>query len=365
MNHASLFSGIGGFDLAASWMGWKNIFQVEKDEWCREVLAKHFPDTIRYSDIKEFNGDKYNGAIDIISAGFPCQPFSQAGKQRGKEDDRYLWPQIIRVIREIKPTFVLGENVPGIISMALDTVLFDLESEGYATQTYIIPACAVNAVHRRDRVWIIAYSESNGKIRRSKGHESSSRSQGIRQQDEIQLSSEPSGLSSEFSSDSNIDKHRADRRTQSEEEGISGIDRETIVQPREPSGTDSNASNTDARGNRRHERESTEEGSTSRSDSEYVSDPTGEGSQRSSRANDYRQDGFAWESRPRKDRLRFPVSEPTIRRGDDGVSYRLDDGSLITAKQRKNSLHGLGNAVVPQVVYEIFRIIERFERLNK
>lgn len=160
MRHASLFSGIGGFDLAAQWMGWENIFQVEIDPFCQKVLEKNFPQTKRYADIKEFDGTKYRGAIDIISGGFPCQPFSVAGKRKGKEDNRYLWPEMLRVISEIRPSFIVGENVTGIIGMALEQVLASLEAEGYYTETFIIPACAVNAPHRRDRIWIVAYADS-------------------------------------------------------------------------------------------------------------------------------------------------------------------------------------------------------------
>lgn len=159
MKHGSLFSGIGGFDLAASWLEWDNVFQVEKDEWCRKVLAKNFPKTKRYSDIKEFNAKPYNGTIDIISGGFPCQPFSEAGKRKGKDDDRHLWPEMLRVISEVKPSYVVCENVTGIINLALDTVLADLEAQGYTTETFVIPACGIGATHRRNRVWIIAYAE--------------------------------------------------------------------------------------------------------------------------------------------------------------------------------------------------------------
>jgi DNA (cytosine-5)-methyltransferase 1 len=163
LSHGSLFSGIGGFDLAAQWMGWNNIFQCEKDEWCRKVLAKNFPNTKRFEDIKQFNAKEYNGTIDVISGGFPCQPFSVAGQRKGKDDDRYLWEEMLRVIGEVQPKFVVGENVTGIIGMALDTVLSDLEAQNYTTETYIIPACSKNAWHRRDRVWIVAYSNSIGR----------------------------------------------------------------------------------------------------------------------------------------------------------------------------------------------------------
>lgn len=167
MKHGSLFSGIGGFDLAAQWAGWDNMFQVEIDPFCRKVLKKNFPDVAKYEDIKDFDGEKYANTIDVISGGFPCQPFSCAGKQRGKKDDRYLWPEMLRVISEIRPTWVIGENVTGIINMGLEQVLTDMESEGYEVQPLIIPACAQNAPHRRDRVWIIA--NINGFSDRPKG----------------------------------------------------------------------------------------------------------------------------------------------------------------------------------------------------
>ncbi len=164
MRHGSLFSGIGGFDLAAQWMGWNNVFQVEWDGYCQKVLAKNCPNVKRYGDIKEFDGTKYKGAIDIISGGFPCQPFSGVGRKKGQSDDRYLWPEMLRVIREVRPTFIVGENVTTIISMddnqIFDRILSDLENEGYQTEQFIIPACAIGAWHRRDRLWIFAYSDS-------------------------------------------------------------------------------------------------------------------------------------------------------------------------------------------------------------
>lgn len=158
MNHGSLFSGIGGFDLAAEWCGWTNVFQVEIDKYCQRLLSLRFPNTQRFTDIKEFDGTPYKGQIDVISGGFPCQPFSHAGKRKGKDDDRYLWPEMFRVIKEIKPAWVVGENVAGFINMGLDESIADMESEGYEVQAFIIPACAVNAPHRRDRAWIVAYN---------------------------------------------------------------------------------------------------------------------------------------------------------------------------------------------------------------
>lgn len=165
MNHGSLFSGIGGFDLAAQRVGWKNIFQIEIEEKARKILQKHFPDTERYADIKDFDGRQYAGNIGIISGGFPCQPFSTAGKRKGSADDRAIWFEMFRVVSEIRPRWVVAENVSGLLTiesgMAFERVCTDLESEGYTVQSFIIPACAVGAPHRRNRVWIVAHQNTN------------------------------------------------------------------------------------------------------------------------------------------------------------------------------------------------------------
>lgn len=160
MRHGSLFSGIGGFDLAAEWMGWQNIFQVEIDPYCQKVLTQNFPYVKKYGDIKTFDGTKYRGAIDILTGGFPCQPYSKAGKRKGTDDPRALWPENLRIIREIKPTVYVGENVTGIATMDLALVYASLENEGYKTEIFNIPASAVGAWHRRERIWIIAYTSN-------------------------------------------------------------------------------------------------------------------------------------------------------------------------------------------------------------
>jgi len=160
MNHGSLFSGIGGFDLAAEWMGWKNLFNCEWEEFPRKVLKHHFPNAEQYGDIREFNASNYAGRIDILSGGFPCQPYSVAGKRLGKEDERHLWPEMLRVIRECSPRWVVGENVRGLVNwsggLVFEEVCVDLEACGYSVQPFILPAAGVNAPHRRDRVWIVA-----------------------------------------------------------------------------------------------------------------------------------------------------------------------------------------------------------------
>ena len=160
----SLFSGIGGFDLGLQRAGMEITWQVEIDEYCRRVLEKHWPGVPRFGDIRECGAHNL-GPVDLICGGFPCQPFSHAGKRKGKDDDRHLWPEMLRVISEVRPRWIIGENVPGIISMELDNLLSDLEGEGYSCETLIIPACAVDARHRRDRVWIVAHHEGLGALR--------------------------------------------------------------------------------------------------------------------------------------------------------------------------------------------------------
>jgi DNA (cytosine-5)-methyltransferase 1 len=166
MKVLDLFSGIGGFSLGLEWAGMETIAMCEKDKFCRQVLAKHWPDITIHEDIRKLDGREYKNAVDVVCGGFPCQPFSVAGKQLGKEDDRHLWPEMLRVIKESAPTWVIGENVSGFVSMALDDVCLDLEAEGYEVQSFIIPACAVEAHHRRDRCWIVAYSDENDRRRR-------------------------------------------------------------------------------------------------------------------------------------------------------------------------------------------------------
>jgi len=161
MRHLDLFSGIGGFALAARWAGIETVGFCEIEEFPRKVLQKNFPGVSIHHDIRELNGEEYVG-IDLITGGYPCQPFSTVGKRRGTEDDRHLWPEMLRVITQAKPTWVVCENVYGHVTMGLDEVLADMESEGYAAQPFVVPACAKDAPHRRYRVWVIAHSTGIG-----------------------------------------------------------------------------------------------------------------------------------------------------------------------------------------------------------
>ena len=159
-----LFSGIGGFSLAAQWC-WGDELEIvafcEIDKFCQKVLKKHWPNVTIMEDIKKLDGKQWAGTIDLLTGGFPCQPFSVAGKQRGIADDRWLWPEMFRIIKEIKPHWVVGENVANFFNMALKESLFDLETINYQVSSFIIPACSLNFPHKRERTWIVANSKGN------------------------------------------------------------------------------------------------------------------------------------------------------------------------------------------------------------
>ena len=165
LRHVDLCSGIGGFSLGFEWAELSTpILFCDTEPWCREILAKNFPNVPIATDVKELANDpeRLVPDCDILTAGYPCQPFSVAGKQKGTEDDRHIWPYIFRIVTQKRPTWCVFENVYGHIAMGLDQVLADLESEGYATRTFVVPACGVNAPHKRDRLWIVGYAEHDG-----------------------------------------------------------------------------------------------------------------------------------------------------------------------------------------------------------
>ena len=168
MNHLDLFSGIGGFSLGLERVGFKTVGFCEVDPYCRLLLQKHWKGVTIHNDIKKLEAKDIKEPIDILTGGFPCQPYSVAGKQKGTGDDRYLWPDMFRVIKEVKPSWIIAENVRGIINiqdgMVFETVCSDLESEGFEIQPFIIPAAGVGAPHKRERVWIVGYSKHNGSL---------------------------------------------------------------------------------------------------------------------------------------------------------------------------------------------------------
>lgn len=173
MTHGSLFSGIGGFDLASEWMGWENKFHCEINPFGQTILKHYWPNAESFTDITKTDFTKYANRIDILTGGFPCQPYSIAGKRKGKDDERHLWPEMLRAIREISPRWVVGENVRGLTNwnagMVFNEVQADPEAAGYEVTPFLLPACAVNAPHRRDRIWFIAHAQREQNIRRRSG----------------------------------------------------------------------------------------------------------------------------------------------------------------------------------------------------
>ena len=188
-----LFSGIGGFSLGAERNGIETIGFVEKDKFCQKVLKKHWSDVPIIDDIRKVNGKDF-GSATIISGGFPCQPFSVAGKREGTDDDRYLWDEMLRVISSCKPTWVIGENVEGLINiqdgMVLRSVQDDLEREGFQVQCLVIPASGIGAWHQRNRVWIIGYSEHNGSSATKEQRGNTQTSTGPQKREDATLQSE-------------------------------------------------------------------------------------------------------------------------------------------------------------------------------
>jgi DNA (cytosine-5)-methyltransferase 1 len=171
MTHLSLFTGIGGIDLAAEWAGFETVAMVERDKFCQQVLAKRFPNVPIYDDVTTFDGYKYEKEIDLLSAGFPCQPHSLAGKRKASGDERDLWGEVVRILGETKPRFFLGENVPGLLTSEsgrfFGRILNDLESLGYCVGWATYGAKDIGAVHRRNRVFIVGYSDNESGLQSS------------------------------------------------------------------------------------------------------------------------------------------------------------------------------------------------------
>jgi DNA (cytosine-5)-methyltransferase 1 len=327
--HGSLFSGIGGFDLAAQWMGWENVFHCEWNDFGKQVLNYYWPQAISYDDITKTDFTPHRGTIDILSGGFPCQPYSSAGKRLGKKDDRHLWPEMLRAIREIRPTWVVGENVYGLVNwnggLVFEEVQADLEAEGYTCQPVVIPACAVNAPHRRDRVWFVAYAnECAERSSRTSGKTKSHRSENY---DEPSSRRESPELCTRCSDVLWTYSHTTSQRLEGSKRSVlqGGSYGFTFI-------SKGNASNSERFGQSRQGR--TEQQSDKRQNREWKA-------------------GWSY------DDGRWPTQSP-ICSGDDGLSSRL--AGITFPKFRQESLKAYGNAVVPQVVYQIFKTIEAYEK---
>ena len=321
MKHIGLFEGIGGFSLAARWMGWETVAWCEWDSFCQKVLKYHFPNATGHGDITKTDFTGYAGQIDILTGGFPCQPYSSAGKRLGKEDDRHLWPEMLRVIRDVRPRYVVGENVRGLTNwnggLVFDEVQADLENEGYEVTPYLLPACAVNAPHRRDRIWFVAYREEKRLWDRpgACGGQESKRERG-EVWDRVEATCQ----------------HRD--ATNAESEGLERKNRirvEGAIQPSKCIDTNSCQE--------RYERSE-----------QYGTFDTGDGrEQPPGRTAEFHQIG---------DWQHFPT-QPPVCGGDDGISRRLD--GITFPKWREKSIGAYGNAIVPQVAFQIFKAIQMCE----
>ena len=347
MKHGSLFSGIGGFDLAAEWVGWDNKFFCDFDPFCQTILKYHFPYATPYKDIKETDFTPWNGQIDVLSGGFPCQPFSQAGKRKGTSDERHLWPEMLRAIRQIRPRWVLGENVLGIVNwnagLVFEQVCADLETEGYAVQPFVLPAAGVNAPHQRYRTWFIARIGSGSGERPA--HDAGY-SYGALQAEVGQVpdwtGTDTGGIGGDgmewdtpYTEDERCER-RADGRRQIHHQA----QRPEVYIGAQGSGRECAATHTDINGSQtlRHDQ---------RSEGKVYTGQTPEG-YKYGRLSDY------WSS--------FPSQSPVCG-GDDGLSAMLDGISF--PKWRRESIKAYGNAIVPQVAYRIFRAIDAMEQLGE
>jgi DNA (cytosine-5)-methyltransferase 1 len=375
MRHGSLFSGIGGFDLASEWMGWENVFHCEWNSFGQKVLNYYWPNSITYNDITKTDFTIHRGGIDIITGGFPCQPYSSAGKRLGKEDERHLWPEMLRAIREIQPTWVVGENVRGLTNwnggLVFDEVQAELEAQGYQVTPFLLPACAVNAPHRRDRIWFIAYSDNK---RRSSGL------------GEVQ---KENGEVSKW--DNNAESSNSNNGTSSNSNSIGsreGFGKTINSQRRESSehiskGSEIRNEYQTISGTRVYSDSSSlgfcEHSSGEELLSETFGTQLGMDKQNAKHSDSIGQEWRShktngettiWDifskSNPRINKRKswknFPTVPP-ICDGDDGLSDRLD--SITFSKWRQESIKAGGNAIVPQVVYQIFKAIEQYNQLDK
>jgi DNA (cytosine-5)-methyltransferase 1 len=300
MNHLGLFEGIGGFSLAARWAGWHTVAWCEINPFCQTVLKYHFTNATAHEDIKQTDFSVYRGQIDIITGGFPCQPYSTAGKRLGKEDERHLWPEMLRAIRQVQPRWVVGENVPGLINwsggLVFNEVQADLEAEGYEVRAFVLPACAVNAPHRRDRIWFVAYADDKG------------RNTGFGQ---------VSGAHGEI----------PERHDDAE---FGDASQSAIAYAARKSG----------------ERMQSKQRSTGDAQKgQFGGGCCGVGDERRATPSNWRN---------------FPT-EPAIRSRNDGFSDRLD--RITFPKWRTESIKAYGNAIVPQVALQIFESINEYENI--
>ncbi len=378
LRHVDLCSGIGGFSLGFEWAQLSTpILFCDTEPWCRKILAKNFPNVPIATDVKELAHDPERNVpdCDILTAGYPCQPFSVAGKQKGTEDDRHLWPYILRIVAHKRPTWVVFENVHGHIALGLDQVLLDLEAEGYSTRTFIVPACGVNAPHRRDRLWIVGNAQHDGSSTAKVGGVNEEDARGSSQgQSQTEQPSRTSGreddgsLRQELADPNGIGRGGGnsagrgvgERQFQSEEQGRSSVGREAERRG-EPYGEDvadtqSKQSTPDDNGGEQgavsEPQQVQPRGSSSRS---YVAYTSGKRGSSGLSGQDEGQEGFTEELNNRGHRCGWGQTEsiwsvePDVGRVAHGIPRRVD------------RLKGLGNAIVPQIAMNIGLAIKEEE----
>lgn len=347
MNHISLFSGIGGFDLASEWIGWNNVASCEINPFGRKVLEHYWPDALHHEDVHTFTkkllDEKikgWNSKDVILSGGFPCQPYSNAGKRKGKEDERHLWPEMLRIIREVRPRWIVGENVRGLVNwnggLVFDEIHFDLETLGYEIQSFILPACSKDAPHRRDRIWIVAYTNDTNTGSDNRGNEGTTKE--IRREKTGDVPRTLRNVGNVTDTDnSRTDKQMRINKKQPKKNKGRGIKSQSKFGAFGGDVTDTakNVMHTDGAIEPREHKRRTREG-------KFNGSNRGIGS-----ANN-------WEN--------FPTESP-ICGGNDGISRELD--GITFPKWRNESIKAYGNAVVPQVVFEIFKAIQKYNELEK
>lgn len=403
MRVLDLFAGVGGFSLAAHWMGWETVAFVEKEPFCQKVLAKNFKGVPIHGDIFEFDGKPLRGAIDLVCGGFPCQPFSQAGKQKGKDDDRYLFPEMLRVIREVRPRFVVAENVRGLLNIddgrTFAEITASLEGEGFEVVTFCLPASAVNAPHRRDRLWIVANSNGTGSrsAHRNSLHEGR-RTREDRRKSLSEVSERQTDITigDDWSADSNASyaaseqKHGVGRFGERGRDAVGRSEQAAFGQNAKAGnhgigGRDSNAPDAASEFTGTEERNNSERtadwqersGSlieSERSNSDAPDAKRGGRGRRRQRivsrdeewAMDTHQqndrDGIRRETTARNSKMFYDrnwlETASVLCRTHDGLSFELDEFGKVYGDNRVGRLKALGNAIVPQVAYQIFKAIK-------
>lgn len=393
MNHLGLFEGIGGFSLAARWANWETKGWVEINPFCQTVLKYHFPEAQGFGDIKKFSYAVYKSilrnrgikdrSIDIVTGGFPCQPYSSAGLRKGTDDPRHLWPNMLETIRQFKPTWVVGENVRGITNwsggLVFEQVQVDLEAIGYEVQAFVLPACAVNAPHRRDRVWFVAYACNNGlhgrKDRQGMGKGNDSNQARAKETSEFEGCSKQGAAITPNGSNSRAESMRRKRQnsvyepeitanpiTEQRERKIGGMESKFITSSK---CFDSYAYCQGLQIGLRPQWPGIQRPAESSKRCQPCGVHAAGGEWFFTCSDCFRriQSNSKPESRQPAKEIpnwgQFPTQSPLCGR-NDGLSSRL--AGITFPRHRRESIQAYGNAIVPQVAYQIFKAINEHER---